>query len=461
MTKVLNAIIVLLAIALVLVIWYPQYKESKPVRLRILCDSSVLSTPVLVAIEESLFIENRFIPELFFYNDPDSALAQLFAGEFEMGVFPWSSIFKRIVNNGETLKVLMAEAARSTMPIDALVRRTSGKSSRQRPGAPTGGTLDSLLRLRRIPTPSILRGQTLGYPPQLRDYVALLLAGATIPSTDVRLVEAPMTVLPGMIDNETIGIAWLLERYVSRMMDYDVPLNYDTLSGALTRYITSPFPLAAVGINPRFFKALSRTQRHRLSAALGAAGALIETKHTRAKQIVASHFPSRFDVQEAENARRLLMEQSTLLERAYKEYLTRLGGTPPGVRELAEECSTAFAAMQNLYVTFDTIESPNRRLRFSFTLVEASQNLGDLLNRFGRLADTIAPDTALANSGRALAMTADRWLGSSVRLPAVLRLREIDTADVKALATRLLTYGIISDTIRVSPILVEQAQIAR
>lgn len=461
MTKLLNVIIILLAIALVFVIWYPQHKENQPVRLRIACDSSVLSTPILVAIEESLFIKNRFIPELFFYSDPDSALARLFAGEFEMGVFPWGSVIKRIANHGETLRVVMAEVVRPTIPVDALVRRTASRPPRPGTAPPTGRTLDSLLRLRRIPTLSALRGQTLAYPPQLRDYVTLLLAGAGIQESDIRLIEAPMTALPGMIDSRTIDIAWLLERHVSQTVDYDVSLNYDTLSGALTRYIASPFPLAAVGANPRFFRNLSRTQRDRLSAALGAVGALIETRQTRAKQIVASHFPSRYDFQEAENARQLLMEQSRTLERARNEYAARLGAIAPRVRSLAEQCSTAFAAMQELYTAFDTIGSADRRLRLSFALVEASQNLGDLINRFGRLADTTAPDTALANGGRTLAMTADRWLGSNVRLPGVLRLREIDTSDVKALATRLLARGIINDTVGVSWILGEQPQIAR
>ncbi len=461
MTKVLNLVIVLLAVALVLVIWYPQYKENQPVRLRILCDSSVLSTPVLVVIEESLFIENRFLPQVVFYSDPDSALARLFAGEFEIGVFPWSSIFKRIANNAETLKVIMAEAARPTMPIDALVRRSSNKPLIPTTTIPTGRVLDSLLRLRRIPTLSAFRGQAMGYPPQLRDYVTLLLAGAGMSETAFRLVEAPMTALPEMVDNGTVTVAWLLERHVSRMLDYDVSLNYDSLSGALTRYIASPFPLAAVGINPRFFNALSRTQRHRLSAALGAAGALIETRQTRVKQIVASHFPSRFDIREAENARRILMEQSTALESAYKAYASKVDTKLPAVRSLAEQCSSAFVLMQNLHTAFETTESPNSKLRLSFALVEAGQSLGELIGRFGRLADTTAPDTALASSGRALATTADRWIGSNVRLPAVLRLREIDTADVKALATRLLARGIIGDTVRISPILVGQSQIAR
>ncbi|MBM3314775.1 hypothetical protein FJY71_02885, partial [candidate division WOR-3 bacterium] len=200
MTKVLNVIIVLLAIALFLVVWYPQHKENQPMRLRIACDSSVTSVPVLVAMEESLFIQNRFRPEIVYYRDPDSALAALFAGEIEMGVFPWSTILKRIPLHGETLKVIMAEVARPTLPIDALVRRTTCKLPPAGTPQPTGDALDSLMRLRRIPALTAFRGRTLGYPPQLRDYVPALLAGAGMSMSDIRLVEAPLTALPGMID---------------------------------------------------------------------------------------------------------------------------------------------------------------------------------------------------------------------------------------------------------------------
>lgn len=264
MIKLLNVIIVLLAAALIAVILYPQLQENRPLPLRLTCDSSVTSLPFLVGIEETLFGKNRLDARLEFYSDPDSALADLFAGKTDVGIFPWSTILKRMATNRETLRVFMSTEFRPALPVDAIVCQKKA-------------------RIRQLID---LKGKRLAYPPQLRDYVVPMLASVNLTPAQVKVSEVPFSDLPKKLAAGEVDAVWLLEPQVC-MLDL---AEYDTIPGATTRYVTGPFPGAAVGFSPQFLKNTSRTGRMRLKIATDAAVAHIEGRPDAARSILGRCF---------------------------------------------------------------------------------------------------------------------------------------------------------------------------
>jgi len=265
MTKILTAIIILLTALLVGIILYPQLQENRPMTLKIACDSSVASLPFLIGIDDTLFEKNRIIPELVYYSDPEKALAQLLAGETDIGVFPWSTVFKHLTGNKETLKVFMAVEFRPALPVDVLAK---GKKS-------------------KIKTIIDLKGKRFGYPPCMRDYVPYILTAAGLKPTDIKLTEGSLTSLTAKLNAGELDAAWLIEPAVC-------PLDlakFDTLSSITTRYITSPFPAFAVGFSPAFLKKTTRTQRTRLKISLDMAVDRIDGNPEKAKLTLGKFLP--------------------------------------------------------------------------------------------------------------------------------------------------------------------------
>jgi hypothetical protein len=265
MTKLLNILIVLLAAALVFVIIYPQIQQNRPTTLRIACDSSATSLPILIAVDESLFVKNRIQATLVFYSDPDQAIADLFAGKVDVGVFPWSTALKRIATKGETLKVFMSEDFRQSLPVDAVVAPL--KSS--------------------VKTMADIRGRRFIYPPQLRDYIPVVLTNLGLRPEDVKLAEVPFSALLGELAAGTCDAAWLIEPLLCPL---DTTQYRIVQYSALPRFVAQPFPAAAVGFAPRFPQTY-RSGPKRLKIATDAAMAFAESKSDRAKGILAKYFP--------------------------------------------------------------------------------------------------------------------------------------------------------------------------
>jgi len=265
MTKLLNVIILLLAVALVAVILYPQIQENRPRLVRFACDSSASCVPFLVGVEESLFVQNKIIPELVFYSDPDSALADLFAGRVDVGVFPYAAVFRRILATGDTLKVFISEDYRQSLPVDAIVVRAGD----------------------RMQEVKDLKGRRLGYPPQLRGYVAGFLINLNIPAADVTVLEVPFTDLPAQLRSGAIDAAWLLEPQLCALDSTELRV---LVPAPLARFVSAPFPGAAVGFAPAFMEA-NKVLLKRLKISTDAAVAMIENNAERAKLILAKYFP--------------------------------------------------------------------------------------------------------------------------------------------------------------------------
>jgi ABC-type nitrate/sulfonate/bicarbonate transport system substrate-binding protein len=265
MTKLLNILIVVLAAALVFVILYPQIQQNRPINLKFACDSSATSLPILVAIDESLFAKNRIRATLVFYSDPDQALADLFAGKVDLGVFPWSTVFKRIATKGETLKVFMGEEFRQSLPVDAIV-------------APLKSP---------VKTVADIKGRRFIYPPQLRDYIPVVLTNLGLRPEDVKLTEVPFSAMLQELAAGACDAAWLVEPLLCPL---DTTQYRIVQYSALPRFVSQPFPAAAVGFSPRFPQTYRQGPK-RLKIATDAAMAVIETKGDLARKILGKYFP--------------------------------------------------------------------------------------------------------------------------------------------------------------------------
>jgi hypothetical protein len=265
MTKLLNVLIVLLAALLVFVILYPQIQQNRPIDLTFACDSSVTSLPLLVGIEESLFVKNRINPTLVFYSDPDQALADLFAGKVDVGVFPWSAVLKHMATKGETLQVFMSQEFRQSLPVDAIV-------------APLKSP---------VKTAADIRGRRFIYPPQVRDYVPVMLTNLGLNKEDVKLTEVPFSAIPEELAAGTCDAAWIIE---PQLCPLDTVQYRVVQYSALARFVSQPFPGAAIGFAPRFVKS-HRQGPKRLKIATDAATAIIGTKADVARQILGKRFP--------------------------------------------------------------------------------------------------------------------------------------------------------------------------
>jgi NitT/TauT family transport system substrate-binding protein len=267
MTKLLNALIVLLTAVLVFVIVYPQVQQNRPVTVRFACDSTTTCLPVLVAMDEGLFIKNKIVPKLIFYSDPEQALTDLFAGKLDVGVLPWTTVLKHAAAKPETLQVFMSEEFRQSLPVDAIVAMAR---------SPIKAVAD-------------IRGRRFAYPPQLRDCVPIMLLNLGLRAQDMNLAEMPLSTMAAQLEAGSIDAAWLLEPAICPL---DTTKFRVVQRAALPRLVTTPlpFPGAAIGFSPSFVKTYRQAPK-RMKISLDAAMAMAETKVDKAKKILGKYLP--------------------------------------------------------------------------------------------------------------------------------------------------------------------------
>ena len=93
--RILNTVILILTIALIVVILYPQWQQSKTVKMRLGCDSNVTSTVFFVAEARGFFKDNRIVPEFVFFADSRQTIDALLQGDIDSVIFPrlYSTLF--------------------------------------------------------------------------------------------------------------------------------------------------------------------------------------------------------------------------------------------------------------------------------------------------------------------------------------------------------------------------------
>lgn len=265
MTKLLNLVIVLLVAALVAVILVPQIEEGRPRTIRFVCDSTVTGLPFIVGAEQGIFADNRIIPELHYYSDPDQALAALLAGEYDVGAFPWTAVLRHIAEGGDTLRVFMSGEFRATLPVDAIVVPVKSK-------------------VKDIPG---LQRQRLGYPPQLRDCIKPFLLNTGLPVELVTAVEMPLLELLPRLNAGEVDAVWLIEPLICGL---DTTALRIIETGVLPRHVSAPFPGTAFGFSTDFMNE-NKALLSRLKLSTDAAAAFADAQPDSARAALARHLP--------------------------------------------------------------------------------------------------------------------------------------------------------------------------
>jgi|UniRef100_A0A7C6A8H5 ABC-type nitrate/sulfonate/bicarbonate transport system substrate-binding protein len=263
MNKLLNLIIVILIVALVFVIVYPQWQESRPVKVRLGCDSTVTAALFFIAEERGFFKENRIIPELVFFADGRKGLDALFSGTIDCGVFPWHLIFKRIADAKETVKVFISEDFRTSLPVEALIVKSNSKITKL----------------------ADLRKKKIGYPNQIREIIPAMLEGAGFAFKDFNLVEMSNRELINAVTGGTVDAGLVLEpeRYRSQKAGAQILID-----APLAKYIISPLPGAAIGYTRPYLEK-NRKVCVRLKMACDAAIAFLDQKPEEARKIIEKY----------------------------------------------------------------------------------------------------------------------------------------------------------------------------
>ncbi len=263
MNKLLNLIIIILVVVLVAVIVYPQWQESKPVKVLFGCDSTVASTLFFVADSRGFFKDNRIIPEFVFFADPRQALDALFRGEIDCGVFPWHLVFKQLTEKQETLKVFVSGDFRTSLPIDALIAKAKSKFTKI----------------------ADLRKRKIGIPNQVRELIPAMLEGADLNPKDFTLVEISNRELLSALDQNKVDAALVIEPERYRALQANVQVIKEA---ALANNIISPFPGLAVGYT-RTYLTKNRRTCVKLKLATDAAIGYIDQNIEEARKIIAQY----------------------------------------------------------------------------------------------------------------------------------------------------------------------------
>lgn len=222
MTKLLNVLIVLLALILVVIIVYPQWKESRPISIRIGCDSTVASTVFIVTQEKQFFKNERITPEFIFYADPQIMLDELITDKITCAISPWGALLKKVDISQDSFKVLAAGEFRVSIPIDAILTSPASK-----------------IKIKELKD---LKGKRFGYPPQVRELIPIILKTAGIKENEIKLTEISNSALVSALALNQLDAALLLEPERTAALNQGMAIAMEPI---LPKVIVAPFPAVA------------------------------------------------------------------------------------------------------------------------------------------------------------------------------------------------------------------------
>ncbi len=229
MTKLLNLIIIVLALILVFIIVYPQYQANRPINLQIGCDSTVNSNLFIVTQEKGLFKNERIIPEFKYYSDPNLMLSDLSAGKIECAVCPWPTLLKWTSSSQDSFRALTSVEYRTSIPIDGIFVL---------PGA-------------RNPIKQIkdLKNKRLGFPIILKDIIPAVVKGMGFKDNEIKLFDMSNSALIQALTNNELDAIILLEpERTAGLSQGLIPI----LDPALPKLVVAPYPGAAVIVKNDF-----------------------------------------------------------------------------------------------------------------------------------------------------------------------------------------------------------------
>ncbi|MCX7784633.1 MAG: ABC transporter substrate-binding protein [candidate division WOR-3 bacterium] len=231
MTKLLNAIIAILTLVLIFIIVYPQWQESRPVTVRIGCDSTVSSVVFAVTQEKNFFKNERIIPEFVYYSDPNLMLNDLTLAKIHCAIVPWPTLLKYVPITSDSFKVLSSVEFRVSIPIDAIFINPVNKT--------------------KIKDLKGLKNKRFGYPPQVRELIPVVLKQLGIKETEIKLIEMPNSALVSALSQNQLDAILVLEPERTSALNQGLVALVEAV---LPKNIVAPFPGSAYTITAKLIK---------------------------------------------------------------------------------------------------------------------------------------------------------------------------------------------------------------
>lgn len=252
MIRLLNIIIIVLALALVFIIVYPQWQENRPINVFIGCDSTINSHIFIVAQNKEFFQKERIIPQFIFYENPNAMLEDLANDKLTCAICPWPTIIKYALNNQDSIKVIASLEYRSSIPIDAIFINPRSRNV--------------------IKQLKDLRNKRLAYPTTLKDIMPTLIKNMGFKATEIKLLEMSNNkLIQALIDNQADAILVIEPERTAALNQGLEPL----MNPALPKIVIAPFPGAGVVVKNDFIS-LKRRAAFKIKMIIDASIAFID-----------------------------------------------------------------------------------------------------------------------------------------------------------------------------------------
>lgn len=260
MKAILNILIVVLIGVLLYILIYPQYQESKAYQLKIGIDRSVNPLIIYFAEEKGFLKEQKLIPEYISAQSPDELYSQLYTQKIDLAILPWSTILKRMVENGETAKAFISSNFRAGIPVDAIFVNPKSK----------------------ITSTKELKGKKFGYPPAFAHLVGTVLSENGASPKDLILEELSEEKICQKLKNGELDGALVSEPYRTQLINEGMTLILDA---PLPKTFVAPSPGYAYVLNPLLLKEKRRVAV-RLKIATDMAISLLDKEPRLAREVL-------------------------------------------------------------------------------------------------------------------------------------------------------------------------------
>ncbi|MBS4016095.1 MAG: ABC transporter substrate-binding protein [Candidatus Latescibacteria bacterium] len=229
MTKLLNLIIIVLALVLVFIIVYPQWQENRPIDMRIGCDSTVNSNIFIITQSRGFFQQEKINTQFVFYQDPTMMLSDLAADKIDCAVCPWPTLLKWAVASEDSFKAITSVEYRTSIPIDAIFAKPAVRNP--------------ITQMRD------LKNKRLGYPTQLKDVMPVVISGMGFKENEIRLVDLSNGSLITALNDNQVDAIIVLEPERTAALNQGLVSVSDP---ALPKLVIAPYPGAAVIVKNDF-----------------------------------------------------------------------------------------------------------------------------------------------------------------------------------------------------------------
>jgi ABC-type amino acid transport substrate-binding protein len=246
--RLLNVLIFIGVVVLLIVVGYPQYKESLPSKVRIGVDKSFYSVPFYVAVKDTsrnYFTIEKIEPE--FIEIDGNPLQGLKENQYDVVAIPWYWLIINPNINGDTVKCFCSLEIKSGRIMDAIIIPPKSK-------------------IKKI---NDLKGKTLGYLSGDEYLVNLILPRLEEDynlANIKKIVLKPEEILTAFAEKKADAL-YLVDPYRGYMVYQE---NIMLIEGLISNYVVPSLPYAAIVMRKNFVKTENRLAGIRIKNAIEA-----------------------------------------------------------------------------------------------------------------------------------------------------------------------------------------------